>query len=315
MKRTLAAFIFSCFCLIYGSLSQAGVTIPESYDEPTPAAIQIPKDVPIHKGKTDSDEIRILVFGDSGTGNETQMKVAQAMKDFCSSHGCHFALLLGDNFYSAGVNSVDDPQFIEKFEKPYGSLGIPFFVVLGEHDWGRNGQMYNWKAQIDYTKKSQIWNMPSDVYSVTHENIKIFALNTNSFPISQYQKEWLKEGLGKSTARWNLVVGHKPIHSYGSHGDSDFMIKEVLPILSEKADIYLSGHEHSNQVLKADCGLPLIVSGSAGKPYPEKASGSRTLFANNDPGFAYLKINKDKLTVEMVSSTGEIWYHLVIPKE
>jgi tartrate-resistant acid phosphatase type 5 len=313
MKRILWIICFFHFCL-YAAFSQAGVTIPDNYEEPLPAAIRIPKDVPL--GPLDkSDGIRILVFGDSGTGSETQMKAAEAMKDFCGKNDCHFALLLGDNFYQDGVDSADDPQFNEKFEKPYGRLGIPVFVILGEHDWGRNGKMYNWKAQIEYTRKSKIWHMPSDVYSLACDNIMIFALNTNSFPISKYQKGWLKEGLEKSKAQWNLVIGHKPIHSSGPHGDTDFMIQEVLPIIREKADLYLSGHEHNNQVLRADCGLPLVISGSAGKPHPQNAGGPRTLFARDGAGFAYLQIKNDELIVKMVSATGEIWYDLVIPKK
>jgi tartrate-resistant acid phosphatase type 5 len=310
----LGFFIFSLICC---PLLDAKGTIPDSYDEPLPASIQIPKDLPLStpEAALKSNGNKILVFGDSGTGDETQMKVAKAMKEFCGKNGCQFALMLGDNFYPAGVESADDPQFIEKFETPYAGLGIPIFVVLGEHDWGRKGDMYNWKAQIDYSQKSKFWHMPSDVYSITLENIKIFALNTNSFPISKYQKNWLKEELGKSTARWNLVFGHKPIYSYGYHGDTKFMIEEALPILCGRADLYLAGHEHNDQVLRADCGLPLVISGSAGKPHLEKASGPRTLFASTEPGFTYLHIKNDELVVQMVSVTGEIQYKLVIPKK
>jgi tartrate-resistant acid phosphatase type 5 len=315
LKHKLIILGFFTLCLICPPFLKAAVTIPDSYDEPLPASIQIPKDVPVPDSNIKSEGIRLLVFGDSGTGDEMQMKVAKAMKDYCSKKGCQFGVLLGDNFYPVGVASTDDPQFVEKFEKPYAGLGIPIFVVLGEHDWGRQGKMFNWKAQIDYTKKSKTWNMPSDVYSITYENVKIFALNTNSVIISKYQKNWLKEELSKSTARWNIVVGHKPIHSYGYHGDSDFMVKEILPILCGRADIYLAGHEHNDQVLKADCGLPLIVTGSAGKPHPENATGPRTLFASKEAGFTYLDIKNDELIVEMVSVTGEVWYKLVIPKK
>jgi hypothetical protein len=47
------------------------------------------------------------------------MKVARAMEKFCAERGCHLGLMLGDNFHPTGVRSVDDPQFIEKFEKPF----------------------------------------------------------------------------------------------------------------------------------------------------------------------------------------------------
>ena len=310
----LALFIF---WLTYCPFLEGAVTLPDSYEEQLPGAVFIPQDVPlsVSEAALKSSGIRILVFGDGGTGNELEMKVVKAMQDFCSKQGCHLAFMLGDNFYPTGVQSVDDPQFIEKVEKPYARLGVPIFAVLGEHDWGRKGEMYNWKAQIEYSKKSEIWRMPSDVYSITWGDLKVFALNTNSFPISKYQKKWLGEELGKSKARWNLVMGHKPIHSYGYHGDTDFMVREVLPLLCGRADLYLSAHEHNEQVLKADCGLPLIIPGSTAKPRSIKAKGPRTLFANDEPGFAYLKVEDKELTVQLVTAAGEIVYTLVIPKE
>jgi tartrate-resistant acid phosphatase type 5 len=304
-------------CLAAGPGSEAAVTLPDHFDELAPASVNIPGDIslPLGEGALKSDGIRILAFGDSGTGDESQYKVARGMQDFCAKNVCHFALMLGDNIYPAGVRNTDDPQFIDKFEKPYAGLGIPVFGILGEHDWGRKGAMYNWKAEIDYSKKSKLWHMPSDVYAINIHGLKILALNTNSFPISRYQKKWLAEEIQNSKARWTLVIGHKPIHSYGRHGDTDFMVQEVLPLLCGRADLFLSGHEHTNQVLKADCGLPLVVTGAAGERLREKAEGPRTLFVNNNAGFAYLVVQENQITVQMVSETGEIWYSLIIPKK
>lgn len=316
MKSKILVFYVLLFCLIWPSALEAAVTIPEHLEELPPAAIAIPGDVnlPIDGATLKSGGIRILVFSDSGNGDATQMKVAEAMVQFCSRNGCHFGLMLGDNIYPAGVRSTDDSQFIEKFEKPYARLAMPIFGVLGEHDWGRKGIMYNWKAQIDYSKISGLWRMPSDVYAVTMEGLKILVLNTNSFPISKYQKKWLAEELSLSKARWNMVIGHKPILSYGYHGDTNFLVAEVLPLLCGRADLYLAGHEHNSQVLRADCGLPLVITGAASQLRPEKAPGTRSLFTKNEPGFTYLVVRENQLTVQMVSSTGEVWYTLVIPK-
>ena len=53
-------------------------------------------------------DFNLLLFGDSGTGEEGQMRVSDAMYDFCEQRRCDFAVTLGDNFYSDGVDSVDD---------------------------------------------------------------------------------------------------------------------------------------------------------------------------------------------------------------
>ena len=315
MKHKLIILFFFVLIVISPSLLKAAVTLPEKYDELPPVDVQIPKDVPlsISPEVLKSEGIRILFFADGGTGNQLEMKVAKVMENFCKKNGCHLAFMLGDNFHPTGVKSVDDQQFVDKFEKLYAGLGVPIFAVLGEHDWGRKGHMYNWKAQIDYSNKSKVWHMPSDVYSVTLSNLKIIALNTNSFPISKYQKNWLQEELSRSTTRWNLVIGHKPIHSYGYHGDTDFMVKDALPILCGRADLYLSGHEHNEQVLKADCGLPLVIPGSTAMPRPIKTKGPRTLYANDEPGFAYLIVKDSGITVQLITAGEEIVYTLNIP--
>jgi tartrate-resistant acid phosphatase type 5 len=292
------------------------VTQPDEPIIEKPADLILPGDFPLPvTGQTLQNEgLKILVFGDGGTGDEIQFRVAKAMKEFCSREGCHLALMLGDNIHPAGVASVNDPQFLEKFEKPYAPLGLPIFAILGEHDWGRKGNMYNWRAQIDYTKKSKYWRMPSDVYSLTIGEVKIIALNTNYFPNSKIQKDWLKKQLETTPARWNLVMGHKPIFSYGYHGDTDFMVQDVLPLLCGKADLYLAGHEHKQQVLKADCGLTMVVSASAGKLRQEPETGPRALFNLPEPGFAHLWIKKNELIVRILSDRGEVRYQMVIPK-
>jgi hypothetical protein len=89
--------------------------------------------------------------------------------------------------YLSDWHSTDDPQFASKFEKPYRELGIPLFAILGEHDWGRKEKMCNRQAQIDDTKHSSLWPMPSDVCLVTLGVLQILALNTNALPGSEEQ--------------------------------------------------------------------------------------------------------------------------------
>jgi tartrate-resistant acid phosphatase type 5 len=317
MRCLFSVFSVLLLLALFSSFSPAAVTLPDEPVEENPVDVVLPRDfpLPVSNQTIAAEGLKVLVFGDSGTGDEIQFKVALAMKNFCAGHGCHMGLMLGDNIHPAGVASINDPQFQEKFEKPYAGLGIPIFVILGEHDWGRKGNMYNWKAQIEYTRKSKFWRMPMDVYSVSVGDIKIIALNTNSFVASKIQKGWLKKALEGSKARWNLVMGHKPIYSYGYHGDTDFLVEDVLPLLCEKADLYLSAHEHKQQILKAECGLPLLVSGSAGKLRPEEETGPRTLFNLPEPGFAYLWIKENEIIIQVLSSEGEVRFQLVVPKD
>ena len=169
------------------------------------------------------------------------------------------------------------PSLSKKFEKPYEGLCIPFYAILGEHDWGRKDEMYNWKAQVEYSRRSPRWRMPSDVYSLTIGDLKILALNTNVLDNSPAQVDWLKKELGNSKARWNLVMGHKPIHSYGYHGDTDFMTALVLPLLCGRADLYLSAHEHNLQALRPIAVCP-CSSPEPGESFDRKKKRGRAVF-------------------------------------
>src|SRR6186997_2584089 len=53
--------------------------------------------------------LRFVAMGDTGNGNQQQKKVAAAVRDLCAAEGCDFVLLLGDNIYDKGADSVDDP--------------------------------------------------------------------------------------------------------------------------------------------------------------------------------------------------------------
>ena len=80
--------------------------------------------------------VTFAAFGDSGKGNEGQKQVADAVVAKCKKDGCDFIMLLGDNIYNSGVDSVNDPQWQEKFEIPYKDLDVVFKPALGNHDNG-----------------------------------------------------------------------------------------------------------------------------------------------------------------------------------
>jgi len=73
--------------------------------------------------------LRFIVIGDSGSGSAGQYAVGEAIAEVCQRKdefvddmafpGCDLVVGLGDNIYESGVTSVDDPQFAEKFEKPF----------------------------------------------------------------------------------------------------------------------------------------------------------------------------------------------------
>ena len=128
--------------------------------------------------------VYLLITGDTGSGKQSQYQVAKAMgsKNEDLEDQVKACILLGDNIYETGVNSVDDPQFQSKFEKPYQNINKPFYLLLGNHDYGNghyrdedNRHMY----QIEYSKKSDKWNIPAPYYHKVFGPCDFFFLDTN----------------------------------------------------------------------------------------------------------------------------------------
>lgn len=274
------------------------------------------------KGTEDKqDSLSLLFFGDSGTGEKSQYKVAKGMQEFCSREHCDLALLLGDNIYQKGVTSVDDKQFLRKFEIPYSGLGINFYVALGNHDTysGSKGT----QAQIEYSQKSKIWNMPARYYQFSRDDADFFAIDTNTFHVDKKQRTWLKEALSKSQANWKIVYGHHPMYSTGNHsfwdriegGKMKNLRSKLSPILCENgADMYITGHEHHLEVNQSKCGVVHVISGASAKTRKSyailKRKWKRILkYARGYKlGFSHVRLYPDSAKLQILGSEGEVLY-------
>ena len=124
----------------------------------------------------------ILCIGDFGTGNQGQYIVADLLKHLIKKHKCKFILGLGDNIYPDGVSNTQDPQFFEKFEKPYLDLPehIKFYHVLGNHDYHIKVSPIN---QIKYMQISNRWVMPHNFYcfrkKINKVHVEFIGIDTN----------------------------------------------------------------------------------------------------------------------------------------
>lgn len=256
------------------------------------------------KPKTAIGAISFLAFGDGGTGDSQQQKVADSMERVCSEHKCSFAIMLGDNIYEDGVEDEDDQQFQSKFEIPYGPLAIPFYVALGNHDARGNTE-----AQIKYSNKSQWWNMPARYYEKSINELKLIGIDTNDFGTEQV--EFVENALAKSSAELNIVYGHHPIYSYGRHGNTSVLVNDLLPVLCKYPNvIYISGHDHDLQVLESSCGFPLFVSGAAAK-LRATGFGQRSVWSESTYGYTIFTYQSGSLTVKYFSENDVILFEKI----
>lgn len=261
---------------------------------------------------TEPNALRVIVLGDAGYGNTSQLKVAEAIASVCESHdGCHLALYLGDNIYPSGVTSVSDEQLQTKFEDMYFELPFPFYVVLGNHDYGGGLDMTRAQAQVDYTGFSDKWSMPERYYAfsspIPDVDAAFFMMDTQNLLMTGdvEQADWIHQEVQNSTATWKIVSGHHPYLSNGFHGNAgaydgvqgggDVLKTIVDTSLCDRIDLHLSGHDHNRQWFPPTCGVEFIVSG-AGASVRSLPGKNPPLFQDEDRmGFLLLQLTNERL--------------------
>jgi len=282
---------------------------------------------------TAPDKLRFVAIGDVGKGNSGQFKVAQAIKEKCQTDGCDFVLLLGDNIYSSGVDSLDDEQFQAKFEEPYKDLNMPFYAVLGNHDYGGSGAGHEVGKsihQIRYTEVSSKWRMPRHYYRFQVQNTMFYAMDTNAqfYKLAKDQKKDISRWLSDANSKWKIAFGHHPYKSNGRHGNAgNYDGVSGMPIASGvevkkfaesvwcgKVDLYLSGHDHNRQWLSDKCdGTALAVSGAGATTTPLQGSNP-SLFEAETIGLIYISIDGNTLTAEFIDADGNTEFTHIIEK-
>jgi tartrate-resistant acid phosphatase type 5 len=244
--------------------------------------------------KPQGSPLRVLAFGDFGDGSDPQKRVAAAMLRYHDRQPFDFAITLGDNFYPRGMESPSDPRWETWWSALYDPLKIQFYASFGNHDWNQPNSP---AAEILFSERSPSWRMPAAYYTFEAGPVQFFALDTDI--ISAAQLRWLTEALDRSQATWKVVYGHHPIYSAGDHEDNEELIAQLLPVLKDRADIYLAGHDHDMQHLKPEGRLHFFVAGTGGKLRPI-TPGPRSLFARSARGFAVLDADAATLTVKFV---------------
>ncbi len=260
------------------------------------------------------DDLVLFALGDWGKPGQVRTRVLEAVARHAQRRAPSAVLLLGDNFYPRGVNSAEDPRWRTEIEQPFAAAGIeaPILAILGNHDHDGSTQ-----AQIEYSQHSPRWHMPSALWIKEFQQgdaqvLDLFALDTQAMRLSNAERheqiEWLETGLRNSRARWKVVLGHHPAFSYGKNGPSRTIGAALAPLLSRRGvSVYLSGHEHDQQLVQSAAGWAQIVSGASSAPRPATGRGDGSRFASAEPGFACLIARRNGLWVEFVgTASGEL---------
>lgn len=265
-------------------------------------------------------------------GQHSQRDVARAMGEAGARYEAQFVAAVGDNFYDAGVASIDDPHWKNSFEDIYTAPALqrPWYAVLGNHDYGGSPE-----AQLGYAKTSDRWRMPARYFvqsmmAPDGAAVDLFFIDTapflesyrNSDKASLFranirsqdtdaQLRWLEAGLKKSTARWKLAFGHHPVFSGGVHGDTKELVALLEPMLrGHGVAAYISGHDHDLQHIERD-GVTYIGTGAGAETrHVKQVEG--TVFCSEEPGFTAYRVTASRLEIEFISHTGASLHKAVV---
>lgn len=296
--------------------------------------------------------VRFVAMGDTGNGNEQQYKVAAAVRDLCAAEGCDFVVLLGDNIYDKGAESTDDPMWQVAFEMPYADIDLPFYAVLGNHDYGGKllgisygglgNEFDRGMTEVAYTQVSSKWKMPDTHYTLRQGPVGFVMLDTNSMMWENTdngdQAAWIGGAFAEmADAPWVIAAGHHPYLSNGNHGNAgDYGLGDLdIPVPMDEIngddlkdffdqyvcgqpDLYMSGHDHNRQWLneaEACGGTELIVSGAASEVTAIEDQGNMAHFQEGEEeGFFYGVVDATSFTGRFYDADGQLDFERVLTK-
>lgn len=291
--------------------------------------IKLPSKVAFVTSKTFGSALNFIIVSDWGwNGYKHQQEVADQMARTADSVHAKFIATCGDNFQISGVASIQDPLWMTNFENVYKGLSMQeeWHPVLGNHDYKGSAQ-----AEIDYSKISRRWRMPSNYYTFARKvndsvSVRFIFLDTPPL-VSEYhgrpdeypelgrqdtakEIKWLKEVLANSKEQWKLVFGHHPVYSASlKHGNTPEMIAKIKPLLEKyNAQLYFCGHDHDFQHLHEKGGkVDYVVTGTGGETRPS-STNQMSVFSRSEPGFSVISLRADSLRVCFVGTSGNMIY-------
>ena len=276
------------------------------------------------QGAAGEPGLSFLVIGDWGMGSAAQKRLATAFARTADLTGARFVISTGDNFYPAGVTSVEDPQWKASFENMYDapSLMIPWYPVLGNHD-----HKGNVGAQMAYTQRSSRWRMSGACYKQAEvladgSSAEFFFIDTT--PILRHhaswtgrfrmndQIAWLGSELPGSTARWKIVVGHHPAYSGEPRRGSRALIDWLVPLLERHGvQVYLNGHSHSLEHIVVR-GVHYLTSGAGAQSRSASPVAGTRFVRGQQLGFLVVRLLPNTMEIEFSDDVGNSLYRVQV---
>ena len=281
-------------------------------------------------------QLRFVSVGDSGLEGMDLAATVNSILGHIDETGVEFVSLLGDNFYPAGIETVQDPVVDSVFRKPWEGVHVPFYPVLGDNDYGKDLRVGSLSAQVDLSRVESRWVMPSLYYSrITPQEFGstcMLFLDTQSLlsvpnehsrtleeiDLLGKQMSWLEKTLASvecQSANFILMFGHHPILSTGKKHHKNLngqtISNKLLPLMEKYlVDAYFAGHDHDLQTITfsnaGEFNPSFIVSGASSRlrknPKQVVLEHFDTWGANNVIGYALSELNSEQMVTTFYDS-------------
>ena len=218
-----------------------------------------------------------------------------------------FTVLLGDNFYDAGVKSTSD-ELWKLFERFQQSSPV-FYAVLGNHDYGGSID-----AQSAYSFDNPKWQMPSRYYYklIPFGGTILCSIFLDTYFFDKHQLNWFRLVAGSYPCQgesvYRFVFTHYPIHTVGLFAKDDMvkdLRKRLKPALEQyRIHAYVCGHEHDMQAFQEN-GVHYIVSGAFSDKYQKDITNGK------DPSLLFRSHNKAAFALFRQGANHSITYDFI----
>lgn len=260
---------------------------PTASAKPMPPGATSPLPMPQIRGGT-----VFAIMGDSGSGDQAQQAVAQAMTTyFDTARHFPFVIMLGDNLY--------DDDYTNEFSVPYKPLldrGVKFYAALGNHD-------------RDLEIHFKPFNMNDvDRYRFDQGNARFVVLNSNH-PADPLQLKFLDEAYTDAGTKWRIAFFHHPLYSSGQHAAEgrDVIRPSLEPALVRNhVNVVFTGHEHLYERVKPQQGITHFVSGGGGRYLYKFKSSEFDEVGLSEHHFMVAQIAGDRLFFEAITHSQEV---------
>lgn len=226
--------------------------------------------------------------------------VAAQMATTAESSGAKFIVNTGDSFYWCGIENTSDYQVQEDWIKPYSatSLQIPWYGVLGNHEYGYNvdaqialGKIYkNWVIDARYfTKRLPLEgsNYMSMIFLDSSPCVQEYRSSSKSgwdpcgeFPTCslsggsddfegpcKFHENILSQDCGAQLAWFKKALAAVPADDWlvvvGHHPAQEMDVEDLTSAMQEHGfDLYLNGHVHTLGQYTVDGKGAYVTSGA-----------------------------------------------------